>query len=79
MTDRVFIIDLPVHVVAENVDLAREHLARISDAGPVRLQLVDQPNEAVQVLYVNFPEDRGYDGQEPYTLDELQEAIRDDK
>jgi hypothetical protein len=72
--EKVWIIDLPVHVIADSADLARDHLARVSDRGPVRLHLEDEPNEAVTVLYVNYPEDRGHDGQTVYDVDRTREG-----
>lgn len=68
--DKVWVIDLPVHVIADTAELAREHLAQVCDRGEVRLQSADGRGY-VTVLYVNYPEDRGYDGQQPYVLDEF--------
>lgn len=69
---RVWVIDLPVHVIADSAELARDHLAHICDKGEVTLT---SGTDSVTVLYANYPEDRGNDGQNPYNWDSEQGAV----
>lgn len=54
--DKVWLVPVTLHVVADSAELAVDHVAQVCDKGEVRLE-VEGDSFGVIVLYANTPED----------------------